>query len=393
MTTHPAISRLIAPVLPGTFLREYWEARPLVVSRGQPSYFDDLLTLDDLDRVITTFQLSHPTISVANAAREVRSSEYTRSDGMIDAARLYQQFAQGSTVIFNQLHRFVPALAALCRGLESEVSTHFQTNIYLTPRESQGLKVHYDSHDVMVLQIHGTKHWALYESPVELPYRNQSFSDAPVAPGKITQEFDMHPGDTLYLPRGVMHHAATTSVDSAHITVGVLQTSWTELLMEALGRAGLEDPAFRKNLPVGYARQGFDRTEARATFATLLRRFAELADFDGTLDYFSEDLLLTTREALLRGQLDQVRRLRDITPDARAGVRPDVLYRLRSTDEGVVVSANANDLRFPAHTLESLRFALESTSYAIRDLPGDLDDAGKTVLVRRLVREGLVRLL
>jgi hypothetical protein len=35
--------------------------------------------------------------------------------------------------------------------------------------------------------------------------------------------------------------------------------------------------------------------------------------------------------------------------------------------------------------------ALGSPRFVVKDLPGDLDDAGKVVLVRRLVREGIVR--
>jgi hypothetical protein len=43
--------------------------------------------------------------------------------------------------------------------------------------------------------------------------------------------------------------------------------------------------------------------------------------------------------------------------------------------------------------MEAARFALETPEFVIEDLPGDLDNAGKLVLIRRLVREGMVRVL
>jgi ribosomal protein L16 Arg81 hydroxylase len=391
-TDFPALGRLIAPVDTATFFRDHWESDVLVVSRKQPGYFDDLLTLAELDRVITTLQLGPPDVTLANAAREVKTTDYTLPGGVVDVVRLYQQFAAGSTVIINQLQRFVPSLGALCRQLERELSTRFQTNVYLTPASAQGLRVHYDSHDVLVLQIHGTKHWVLYDTPLELPFRGQQFGENPVRPGAPTREFDLHPGDTFYLPRGVMHDASSQTGDSLHVTLGVLNTSWTELLLETVARAGLGDASFRRSLPVGHARADFDRTAARATFRALLDRLVAAADFDAALDHFGEELV-STRQGLLQGQLDQVFRLRDATARSRAGVRPSLLYRLRETDDEVVVSSYAGETRLPRHAAGALRYALEHDDYEIAALPGDLDEAGKLVLVRRLVREGLVRLL
>jgi hypothetical protein len=44
----------------------------------------------------------------------------------------------------------------------------------------------------------------------------------------------------------------------------------------------------------------------------------------------------------------------------------------------------------PVHAADALAFALENERFAIGDLPGDLDDEGKLVLVERLIRDGLV---
>lgn len=385
-----AFSKLIAPITPEVFFAEHWERKPLVVRREQREYYADLLSLRDFDQVITTQALMHPQCFIANAARQVQSEEYTFPNNVVDSARLYQQFADGGTIVFNQLEGFIPPLADLCRSLERDISTRFQCNIYCTPASSQGFPTHYDSHDVFILQIHGTKHWILYNTPVELPFKGQPFRRDETPKGDITAEFDLHPGDVLYLPRGVMHDAQTREGETLHITLGALVTSWTELLLEAVAKVALGDADFRRSLPAGYAQTEFDRNKPREYFQALMKKVMERVDFDSSLDHFADDLV-STRHALLEGQMDQILKLPTLSVKDRAGARPNLVYRWRIRDGQFIVSCYGAEMRLPEHAAEPARYALETSDFAIEDLPGDLDDAGKLVLIRRLIREGMVR--
>lgn len=382
--------KLIAPTSLKTFFSEYWERKPLLVHRDDPKYFGDLLSLPALDRVLTTQTLTRDSAFIANAAKQVAPEDFTFPDGVIDTARLYQQFADGGTIVFNQLQSYVPGLMALCRSLERDLSTRFQTNIYMTPKAAQGFPTHYDSHDVFICQVHGVKHWLLYNTPIELPFRGQPFRRDETPKGEVTAEFDMHPGDMLYLPRGTMHDAQTREGETLHITLGALQTTWTELLLEAVAKLAVSDVDFRRSLPPGYAESSFDRSKARATFKSLLTRAVEQADFDAALDHFAEDLV-GSRTALLEGQMEQVLRLGDITVESRAGARPNLIYRHSVQDGQLVISCYGAEMRLPEHAAEPTHFALRTADFEIADLPGDLDDAGKVVLIKRLVREGMVK--
>jgi ribosomal protein L16 Arg81 hydroxylase len=97
----------------------------------------------------------------------------------------------------------LPSLANLCRAVERTFSSHFQTNIYLSPPHAQGFKTHFDSHDVFVLQVSGSKLWTLYDTGVVLPLRGQAFDPDKHAPGPPTRELTLHSGDVLYCPRGL----------------------------------------------------------------------------------------------------------------------------------------------------------------------------------------------
>ena len=83
----------------------------------------------------------------------------------------------------SQLHERLPQLAALCRAVEKTFSGHFQTNIYLSPPNAQGFKTHFDSHDVFVLQVAGSKVWTIYDTLIELPLHGQAFEPEKHIPG------------------------------------------------------------------------------------------------------------------------------------------------------------------------------------------------------------------
>src|SRR5262245_15974238 len=88
-------SKLIAPIDAKTFFAEHWEKKPLIIRRKKPDYYGELLSMREFDRVLTTQTLNHPQAFVTNAARQIQPEEYTFANGAIDAARLYQQFADG----------------------------------------------------------------------------------------------------------------------------------------------------------------------------------------------------------------------------------------------------------------------------------------------------------
>ena len=67
---------------------------------------------------------------------------------------------------------FVTAIFGDLR-LEQVLEHPVQANAYFTPRDSQGLAVHHDTHDVFVLQLAGTKAWTIHEPVLADPLPSQ----------------------------------------------------------------------------------------------------------------------------------------------------------------------------------------------------------------------------
>ncbi len=388
MLTYPTLAGLVSPVSPEDFLADYWETRPLVLHRGRPDAFRSLLSVQAIDDFLASRNLRHPDVSLVNNVRKLEAEAYTFPSGLLDVAAVHREFAAGSTLVLSALEGELPSLFGLTRALEAELSTRFQANIYCTPANAQGFHPHYDSHDVLVLQVEGRKRWMLYDTPLTLPYRRQEFHPDAFQAGPLSAEFTLEPGDVLYIPRGLMHDARSLDETSLHITLGALFVSVTELLAEALSQLGLRDPAFRHALPVGFARPGFDRAESVRALGGLLQRLAAEADLDGVFDHFADDLI-ATRHPRLPGQMAQLAALEALTLDTILAPRPSLLYRVSAAGDRCVLHLYGSEVRLPAHAAAALSWALSQPEpFRVGALAGDLDDEGKCVLARRLVREG-----
>jgi hypothetical protein len=99
--------------------------------------------------------------------------------------------------------------------------------------------------------------------------------------------------------------------------------------------------------------------------------------------------LVKTRRQILTGQLTQLRALESLTVETPLERRPTVLF---DVDELALVFEE-KEIRFPATAMEAIRFlAVAEEPFTAADLPENLDDASRLVLVRRLVREGFLQI-
>jgi hypothetical protein len=270
-------------------------------------------------------------------------------DALARPERVAAEHAAGATIIVQALQLHWHPAAVYCRGLEQALGFPVQANAYATPAAAQGFAVHHDTHDVFVLQVSGTKRWRIYAPVLELPLSGQRWSPALGDPGPPVDDLTLGPGDTLYLPRGWPHEAVAQDADSLHITVGLHVPTRLDALRAALDECG-DDVEFRRAL-------GPDGELPPA----LLERLAE---------------------RLAPGAV--ARRARRRFVDGR---RPVADGRLSLRFEG-------KEVRFPEAAREALAaVAAAQGPFSAADLPASLDEAGRLVLVRRLVREGYLRTL
>ena len=240
--------------------------------------------------------------------------------------------------------------------------------------------MHHDTHEVFSLQVAGEKRWLVYEPVLELPLRDQRYRSGLGAPGEPVLDVTLRAGDTLYLPRGWLHQAMTSGSDSLHITVGVNVYTWLDAVRAAL-EACAQDVEFRR------AARPEDAKAPEGLLARLLERLGP-----DDLRRRQRRRLLRSRRPVRDGQITSLRALEELTADTHVEPRRTVLAEITAVDGSVSLAFEGKTLVLPAHAREELE-ALAGADGPVRasDLPGDLDEAGRLVLVRRLVREGFLR--
>jgi hypothetical protein len=296
-----------------------------------------------------------------------------------DVRRIAAEWEAGATIVLQALHVHWHPLAVFCRQLEDALGHGVQANAYWTPRGSQGFAVHHDTHDVLVLQVAGEKRWLLYEPLLELPLKHQRWSPALGEPGEPSDDLTLRAGDTLYLPRGWLHQAETSATDSLHLTIGITAYTWLDALRAALAECEDELP-FRRGVT--------DAANGTDELLDLLRDRLTPEDVERR----RRRKFLDGRRPIREDGLTQLRELERLDGETLVERRATVVADLEEDQESAMLVFEGREVRFPAHARAELVACFEAEEpFRADDLPGELDAAGRLVLVRRLVREGFLR--
>jgi hypothetical protein len=389
-----ALARLLQPIEPEVFFRDYWEKRPLGVYRNDPDYFRDVFSLRDVDSIIayTRPRVQHPEDlepGAAPAPRFVQGWQPDEEDPVSaqypDVSAFHRAFAAGKTVSIRSMELRWPAIGSLCRRLQGFFGCHVHGNFYLTPPGAQGFSAHFDTHEVFVLQLEGTKHWRFYGSARDLPLADDSTPVDKNRLGPPTEEAFLRPGDLLYMPRGHVHEAFTSDALSLHLTVGVRVFRWVDVLTQVLADVAHEDVRFREAVPPGVL-LGRTGEAARARVRDLLTALAEGARADVALDRLAEGFL--AQLPALPGGFFAGADAEQVGPDTLLHRAAGAVARVvRYQDGGVALLYPSNRLDGPARIAATLEHIARTPSFVVRNLPGELSLESKLVLVRRLVRE------
>ncbi len=394
------------------FAAEHWNSSPLLVraadrrpAPGGTGGFDDLLSAAAVDELLAERSLRTPFFTMVADGQGLPRSRFTKGTNaggqritdVADPDGIAAAYAGGATVVLQAVHRVWPPLGTFCRALSAELGHQTQTNVYVTPPGAQGFKPHHDTHDVLVLQVDGAKHWTIHPPVIELPLKSQPSNQlGPDPVGGRPPEIDvvLEPGDALYLPRGWLHSAQTTDQRSIHLTVGLLATTWADVLTDLVAGAGTDDLALRRalDLPPGAAsgaeEDGGGSADDVAAFRSAARAWVESLD-DAAVQRVIARRWRGAVPAEPVSPLAQDAAARALHADTVVRPRTGAHPRLSDAGDRVELVVGETTVSLPGWTRPALAAALarpvSASSLAGSGVGIDTDDA--LVLLRRLLRE------
>jgi hypothetical protein len=380
----PAVGRSLDRCVPDVerFLDRDWGCRADAYPGTGPSAFADLLTLDDVDRFLTTTALRTPFFRLVRAGERIPESSYTRSGragsrdvaGIADPSAVAALFGDGATIVLQGLHRWSEPVARFCRDLELELGFACQVNAYITPGGAQGLELHADPHDVFVLQVFGRKRWQIH-----------------AAPGQEREPLDaeLAPGGTIYMPAGTRHAASAQQGVSGHLTVGVHVASWGDVVRDAW-RAAARDASLDDRLPAAWHR---DPSALAHEFASRLGSAADRLRSTDAAQAIEERAgrFLSSRPQLARGAIASRASAIELDDAVEVMRRPGSVCELRRRSDALDVLLGDRRLVVPPWLEPAMRRIGERDRMHVGDLDDVVPDAAsRRVLVDRLIREGLL---
>jgi len=207
------------------FLHAYWQKYPLVVRAALPQ-FADAITPDDLAGLaceeaalsrIVRHDTRHDRWSVRHGPFNERVFASLPKTGW---TLLVQDVDKWDADVARVLERF--AFLPAWRIDDVMVS-------YATP--GGGVGAHVDQYDVFLLQTRGTRRWRIDTDPAaprqfraDVPLRILSWFTP-------SREWELHPGDLLYLPPGIPHEGLAID-ECLTFSVGMRAPSHAEMLLD-----------------------------------------------------------------------------------------------------------------------------------------------------------------
>ena len=394
---HFGMERLLRPVEPARFFQNYWGQQSLILLRNNPRYYAGLFTMRDVDVVLRCGHLRYPDIQLtrqdkAALPREMYAGMGTTSpqdSGGPDVNQLYSAYAQGGILFVRALQQHWATIAALCRSLEQCFTHPVSADLYLVHKDSQGFRPHYHTYDDFVLQLEGGELWRTYDftpQPSVHP-SNQPLPQEELPPP--AHEVYLQSGDLLYIPRGCVHHALAPERSSLHLVLSIHAFTWADLLTSALASLSGQDAAFHEPLPVGFL-NGCARSDAlRAPLAALLEHFARGSTVEAAVEHLARRFI-GGMAPLPDGQALRLDDLNQVDLDTVVARRQGMVCWIARTGDTVSIHFPGNAVQGPAVIEPALRFIVEAGAFPVRALPDVLTEQSKVVLVRRLLREGLL---
>lgn len=216
-----------------------------------------ILTPHRLLDIVMRRSLEPPQFRCFQDGRELHPNEYLTTTisrrrqavPTVNMSALAELAESGFTLVLDALDSFDPTIEVMCRALQWWSRELVQVNAYLTTQATVGFPLHWDDHDVIVVQLAGAKDWEVRTPSRAFPmYRDAEPNSLPST--GIIWSGTLTAGDVMHIPRGSWHQATRVnsgSGTSLHVTFGIVKRTGVDWLMWVADNARRNE-SFRRDL-------------------------------------------------------------------------------------------------------------------------------------------------
>lgn len=248
------LEHLLSPLTVDEFLTNFW-GQTFKHVPGAPDKFCHLLPWQTLNEALEQHRLDFPRVRLTRDGERLQPRSYISHSNLgrkrvavprLRYDKLTQELNSGATLVLDAVDELFESLRALAEALELFFHERIQINAYASWKTSRGFDLHWDDHDVFILQVTGRKHWKIHGMTLAYPLAGDPKEPKPTEPP--LWDHILETGDLLYIPRGFWHVAYPLNEPTLHLTVGVHNRAGLDLLRWLVNRLRSRE-IFRQDLP------------------------------------------------------------------------------------------------------------------------------------------------
>lgn len=194
-------------------------------------------------------------------------------------------------------------------------------------------------------------------------------------------------GDLLYIPRGMVHNASAEDDSSIHITISPVVRHRADLLKILIEKAE-NDADFRRLLPLGLSSKKEKNEFAAETTKQLQELIAE-TDFAA----MQNERFVKRRRTYIEGFFMDNLQMRKLSAESVICRRPFLDYSFERTDEWIIIRFGGEEISIPLFLETALAKFLEEKPFAVGEIEGIPNYAGKIAMAKRFIKAGFVKII
>jgi hypothetical protein len=163
----------------------------------------------------------------------------------LDTELLVRTITHGGTIVLEEIREAVTWAEGWALALEKELSENVWENLFIS-YGLRGVAPHWDDNDIVIIQLEGKRNWTVSSpnplDPIAISSQPSGHSDDPA-------NYSIHPGDSLYVPRGYIHSTkAPTGTRSTHLMFAFRRRTCWDFLRWAIDNTAITHGALRRDL-------------------------------------------------------------------------------------------------------------------------------------------------
>lgn len=214
---------------PTTFLKEYWQRKPLLMRQALPG-FENPLDGDELAGLSLEAVVESRIITQAQGSDG--KPDWTVEHGPFSEDTFGNLPEENWTLLVQAVDHYIDEIAELKQAFRFIPSWRLDDVMISYAVKGGNVGPHFDQYDVFLIQASGQRRWKIgqqCDNSTPLTDNNQV---------KILRNFNQHadyvlqPGDIMYVPPGCAHWGIAESDDCITISIGFRAPSHEELLAQ-----------------------------------------------------------------------------------------------------------------------------------------------------------------